>query len=99
MVDGALQPEGTVIVTAPLDVPPTAAVKSNSIELPVEPLATLPTDEDIEPDPSADNTVMVGDELRLVSVPPLLDCSCPCHIAAPGVDAAVAPGPPDAVLP
>jgi hypothetical protein len=51
------------------------------------------------PDPSAEATVMLGDEARFVSVPPEVDFSCPCHVCAPLEDVAVAPGPPPDVSP
>jgi hypothetical protein len=44
-------------------------------------------------------TVIDGDVARLVSVPPLVDFCCACHVCAPVLDVAVAPGPLDAVLP
>src|ERR671924_66667 len=40
---------------------------------------------------------MLGDEPRFASVPVLLDFSCACHVCAPVLDVAVAPGPPPAV--
>jgi hypothetical protein len=44
-------------------------------------------------------TVMLGDAARLVSVPPADDFSCAVHVCAPAGTGAVAPGPPEAVLP
>ena len=42
---------------------------------------------------------MEGEEARLVSVPPLVDFSWACQVWAPRVEAAVAPGPEEALLP
>src|SRR5437867_8564746 len=42
---------------------------------------------------------MLGEEPRFVSVPALRDFCCACHVCAPVVDVAVAPGPPPAVDP
>ncbi len=42
---------------------------------------------------------MLGEEPRLVSVPPEVDFCCACQVCAPVVEVAVAPGPPPAVEP
>jgi hypothetical protein len=44
-------------------------------------------------------TVMLGEDARFVSAPPASDFSCAVQVCAPAVTGAVAPGPPDAVLP
>ncbi|MGZ6598775.1 MAG: hypothetical protein ACXVE1_04670 [Gaiellaceae bacterium] len=51
------------------------------------------------PEPSAALTVMLGEEPRLASEPAEVDFSCACHVCAPVLDVAVAPGPPLAVEP
>src|SRR5919199_4551357 len=42
---------------------------------------------------------MLGDDPRFVRLPPDVDFCCACHVCAPVVDVAVAPGPPLAVDP
>ena len=42
---------------------------------------------------------MLGDDPRFVRLPPDVDLCCACHVCAPLVDVAVAPGPPLAVDP
>ena len=52
------------------------------------------------PDPSGESTtVMDGDDATFVSVPPLVDFSWACQVCAPSADVAVAPGPPEVLLP
>ena len=70
------------------------------IVFPVDPAVTLDVAVVRVPDPSAESTtVMDGDAARLVSVPPLVDFSWACQVCAPRVGVAVAPGPPEALLP
>ena len=79
--------------------PPTAAVYVKVMVFPVEPFATFDVPIVSVPVPSAASTVMLGDEERFVSDPPDVDFSFDCHVCAPVVDVAVAPGPPEPVSP
>src|SRR5205823_4151505 len=99
VVLGALHPAGTATVTAPLFTPPPAAVYVNVMVLPVELARTLVVGVVSVPVPSAALTVMLGDEPRFVSVPLDVDFSWACHGCVAALDGAVAPDPPDAVLP
>jgi hypothetical protein len=70
------------------------------IVFPVEPASTDDVGVVKVPDPFAELVTVIDGELAtLVSVPPLVDFSCACHVCAPVVAAAVAPEPPDEVLP
>jgi hypothetical protein len=100
VVDGAVHPTGTATVTAPLFMPPVAAVYVKVIVFPVEVAKTDDVGVVNVPEPSAELvTVIDGDDARLVRVPPLLAFSCACQVCGPVVDVAVAPDPPDVVLP
>ena len=66
---------------------------------PVWPAETLLVPGDIVPLPSAAYTVMLGELPIFVSEPADVDFSCVCHVCAPVLDVAVAPGPPPAVDP
>jgi hypothetical protein len=99
VVDGALQPLGTSSVTEPPEMPPAAAVYVNVIVFPLEPFATFDVGVVSVPVPSAASTVMLGDDARFVSDPADVDFSFACHVCAPVVDVAVAPGPPEPVSP
>ena len=99
MVEGALQPAGTSSVTEPLESPPVAAVYVKVIVFPVEPFATFAVPLVSVPVPSAALTVMLGEEPRFVSEPAEMDFSFACHVCAPVLAVAVAPGPPPLVSP
>jgi len=99
VVEGALQPLGTTTVTLPLASPPVAAVYVNVIVFAVDEVLTEPVAVVSVPDPSAERTVILGDEPRFVRLPPEVDFCCACHACAPADDGAVAPGPPLAVEP
>jgi hypothetical protein len=99
VVDGALQPLGTATVTLPFERPPAAAVYVNVIVFPVDALLTEPVGVVSVPDPSAESTLMLGEAPRLVSEPPEVDFSLPCHVADPALLGAFAPGPPPLVAP
>src|SRR5207245_296161 len=99
VVLGASQPLGTATVTVPLFRPPVAAVYVNVMVFPLELAETLVVGVVRVPLPSAASTVMDGDDARFVSVPPEIDLSCACHVCAPGVDVAIAPGPPNDLSP
>jgi hypothetical protein len=71
----------------------------NVIVFPVDAVLTEPVGVVSVPEPSADRTLMLGEEPRLVRVPPEVDFSCACHVCAPADEVAVAPGPPLAVEP
>ena len=86
-------------MTLPFEMPPVAAVYVNVIVLPVEPRTTDVVGVVSVPVPSAALTVTLGDEPRLVRVPAEVDFSCACHVCAPVLAVAVAPGPPPAVEP
>src|SRR4051794_20856445 len=79
--------------------PPVAAVYVNVIVRPVWLADTALVPEVSVPEPSAAYTVMLGDEPRLASAPADVDFSCACHVCAPVLEVAVAPGPPEAVEP
>jgi hypothetical protein len=74
------------------------AVYVKVIVFPVEPAETLVVVVVNVPAPSV-VTRIDGEAVRLVSVPPEVDCSWPCQVWAPVDDGAVAPGPDDALLP
>jgi hypothetical protein len=99
VVEGELQPVGTTSVTEPLEMPPVAAVYVKVIVFPVELRTTVVVGVVNVPEPSAAFTVTLGDELRFVRLPPAVDFSCACHVCAPVLDVAAAPGPPPAVEP
>ena len=99
VVLGALQPVGTASVTAPSFRPPVAAVYVKVIVFPVDPAETLVVGVVRVPVPFAALTVMLGEELRLVRVPPDVDLSWACHVCGPVLDVAVAPDPPPEVTP
>ena len=70
------------------------------IVFPVEPASTDEVAVVSVPDPSAELvTVMDGEDARLVRVPPGVDFSWACQVCAPVVAVAVAPGPPEVLLP
>jgi hypothetical protein len=66
VVDGALQPLGTVTETAPLLIPPVAAVYVKVRVLPVEAAATVVGDTVIVPEPSA--AYVVADAVLVAEV-------------------------------
>jgi hypothetical protein len=99
VVEGALQPLGTTRVTVPFEIPPVAAVYVNVIVRPVWLAETALVPDVSVPEPSAALTVMLGEEPRFVRDPPDVDFSCACHVCAPVLAVAVAPGPPLAVEP
>jgi hypothetical protein len=99
VVDGALQPAGTTVVTEPLEMPPVAAVYVKVIVRPVAALFTEPVGVVNVPDPSAARTVTFGDAPRFASELAEVDFSCACQVCAPLEEGAVAPGPPLAVEP
>src|SRR5438128_476090 len=99
VVLGALHPDGTPTDTAPLVMSPPVAVYVKVTVFPVELADTFVVGVVRVPVPSAASTVIDGDEARLVGVPPFVDCSCACHVCPPVVDGAVAPDPPDDLLP
>jgi hypothetical protein len=82
-----------------LEIPPVAAVYVNVNVLPVEESATELLPDVSEPEPSAAQTVMLGDVAMLVSEPIEVDFSWVVHVCAPVEDGAVAPGPPLPVAP
>src|SRR5919201_742277 len=100
LVDGALQPAGTVISTAPLVSPPVAAVYVNVNVRPVWPASTELGETLSAPEPSAESlTVTDGDDPIALRVPPLVDFSRVEKALATRVCEAVAPGPPLEVSP
>ena len=99
VVEGALQPAGRVTRTAPDDMPPAAAVYVRVTVLPVEPATNDVGAAPSVPVPSAARTVTDGDAPRLVIVLAATERWAPCHVCAPAVVGAVAPGPPPAVEP
>ena len=88
---GAVHPVGTATSTSPLLIPPVAAVYVNTIVFPVEPFPTFDVVVVSVPEPSAAYTLIDGELAKFVNVPPLVDISWPCHVAAPAVVVAVAP--------
>ena len=86
-------------MTAPLERPPVAAVYVNVIVRPVWLAETLLVPLVSVPEPSGALTVMLGDDPRFVKVPVLRAFCCACHVCAPVVALAVAPGPPPLVAP
>src|SRR5262249_44609244 len=97
--EGARQPRGTSTLAEPFEIPPVAAVYVNVIVFPAEPFATLDVGGVSGPVPSAAFTVVLGDDAKFVSDPGDVDSSFACHVCAPVVDVAVAPGPPEPVSP
>jgi hypothetical protein len=82
-----------------LFIPPAATVYVNVIVRPVCEALTTEVGVVSVPDPSSAFTVTLGEAARLPSVPPDVDFCCACHVCAPVVEVAVAPGPPPAVEP
>ena len=95
-VDGAVQPDGTVTVTAPFDMPPAAAEYVNANDT-GEAAVTEPGDTVADPDPSgAYLTLTVGEDARAVDVPVAVDFSDTAKLddpTAPGDTAELAPPP------
>ena len=81
-------------MTDPLESPPVGAVYVKVIVRPLWLAETTLVPEPIVPEPSAALTVMLGDAARFVRGVPLCDFSAACHVCAPVVAVAVAPGPP-----
>ena len=99
VVEGALHPAGTTSRTAPLEIPPAAAVYVNVSVLLAEPFATTLVGVVSVPVPSAALTVTLGDAPRLASDPLPLDFSFADQVWEPVLEAAVAPGPAPLVSP
>jgi hypothetical protein len=100
VVDGALQPLGTVSSTAPLDIPPELAVYVKTIVRPVWEALTFEVSALIVPVPSLE-TVMLG-ELAIavrLSFELLVDLWRVDQVWTPVEEGAVAPAPPLALLP
>ena len=81
-------------VTAPLAIPPAAAVYVNVSVLPVDPLPTFAGSTVIVPEPFAALIVIEGEAPRFVRTPAAVERSCPCQVCAPVAAVAVAPTPP-----
>ena len=94
VVEGAVQPLGTVSVTAPFESPPVAAVYVNVIVRPVWLAETVLVGVVSVPEPSAALTVMLGELPRFVHAQAARAFCCACQVCAPVVAVAVAPGPP-----
>src|SRR5438309_2350754 len=99
LVEGAVQPAGTVSSIAPLVMPPLAAVYVKTRVLPVEPASAEVGLTDIVPEPSALLLTLTEGEASAVSVPPVVDFCLVDHVCEPVVVVAVAPGPLLALLP
>src|SRR5919204_4345004 len=76
VVDGALQPAGTAIVSVPVFMPPVAAVYVKGSVLPVEPARVDVGATVFVPEPFAAYTVTVGDAAIVVRVPLAMDFCC-----------------------
>jgi hypothetical protein len=93
VVEGALQPLGTVSSTAPVDIPPVAAVYVKMIVLPVWEALAFELSGDIVPEPSAALTVMLGELASAVSVPLEVAFCRVDQVCVPVEEVAVAPVP------
>ena len=99
LVEGALQPVGTVRVTAPFSIPPLAALYVKTTVLPLELWATVVVGVVIVPEPSAAYTLTRSEEARAVSAPAATDFCLARQVVVPTVEPTVAPGPPAALEP
>ena len=86
-------------MTAPLTMPPAAAVYVKLIVRPVCDAETLLIEAAIVPEPFAALIVIDGEAARFVKTPPAVERSWSCHVCAPVAAVAVAPGPPPAFEP
>ena len=78
-------------VTAPLAIPPAAAVYVNVIVRPVCAAETLAIDAVSAPEPFAALIVIDGEAPRFVKTPPAVERCCICQVCAPVLAVAVAP--------
>src|SRR3954471_23042755 len=97
--EGALQPAGTLSVSAPSTRPPVAAVYVNAIVVAFFLCRIVVLGVVRVPEPSAAVTCSVGEEARSVSAPGAFERSRTCQLWSAGLAGAVAPGPPPALEP
>src|SRR5436190_5802858 len=97
--EGALQPAGTLSVSAPLTRPPVAAVYVNTIVVPLFLCRIVVLGVVRVPEPSAAVTWRLGEAARAVTVPAAFERSLTCQLWSAGLAGAVAPGPPPALEP
>jgi hypothetical protein len=94
VVDGALQPFGTVMVTVPFEIPPVATVYVRARVFPVLAPRTTVGEEASVPEPSRASTVTVGPPPATgAKEPEALDRSFVFHVCTAPFGGDVAPGP------